>query len=180
MAQINFYELTINVEKPETAVEGERFDLIYHIRNRGNNIFPGANITIVISWANLDPSRFVTFPFSIPVLNPNDIFDQRASETPLANGYTEFTLLLNQTNEVMVPTGRVRLYLEDGRQITGGMLFGAVRAKSHEEVSQAEQCKLSADNLRIAEKTLKWAIVAFAATVLFGFIDVLLTLLLPR
>lgn len=50
----------------------------------------------------------------------------------------------------------------------------AVRARTHEEISQEEQVKISTEELRVARKTLRWAIIAFAATVIFGLLDLVL------
>lgn len=42
-------------------------------------------------------------------------------------------------NFVQIPRGKVFLFLEDGRPLVQNMLFGAVRAKSHEEISQGRE-----------------------------------------
>jgi hypothetical protein len=167
------YELSIRVDTPLTVIEGERFQHTYHITNVGSTIFPGANLPILVMWAKLGPTSYVRqiIPINAP-LNPTDRFEYSQMETPLADGYTIFTPELNQNDEIIPPTGIVRLFLEDRRRIHRGMLFGAVRARSHEEILQERE-------LRLARRTLLWAIAAFGATVFFALVDTLLKLLLP-
>jgi hypothetical protein len=49
-----------------------------------------------------------------------------------------------------------------------------------ESSTQEEQVRISDENLRVARKTLSWAIIAFVATVAFGFLDLLLRMLLSK
>lgn len=167
------HELTISARTPETVVEGERFELIFHFKNRGQTVFPGGAINILVSWPALGPNAAVSFPIDInKPLSPNDIFEYSKEETPLVAGYTFFKVIFsglthNMQSFVPVQNGNVFLFLEDGRQITPNLIFGAVRAKSHEEIYSKEE-------VDVALKALRWAIYAFAATVAFGLIDVLL------
>ena len=71
-------------------------------------------------------------------------------------------------NHLKLDNGKVFLFLKDEkRKITHNLVFGSIQAKSHEEL-------LAKEEVDYARKALKWAIIAFAATVVFGFIDILL------
>jgi hypothetical protein len=52
------------------------------------------------------------------------------------------------------------------------MIFGAVRARSHEEIFQEEA-------VVVARRTLKWALVALALTVAIGLAELLLETFKP-
>ena len=80
---------------------------------------------------------------------------------------------MTNQNFVQTSVGRIHFFLEDGRRIVGGMLFGAVRAKSHEEIYQREE-------LQVARRSLQWAIYAFVAAIIFGFVDLMLRLVTTR
>jgi len=169
------YELSIRAETPKTVVEGEPFEVTYHIKNVGTTVFPGGTIGVRVSWANLAPTNFVTHPININrPLPPNDSFAVSKTETPLAAGYTMFTIFFTKnTNSIHVSGGRIHIYLEDRRRIVQGMLFGAVRAKSHEEIYQREE-------LQVARRSLRWAIYAFVAAVVFGFVELMLRFFTTR
>lgn len=169
------FNLSIRAETPKTVAEGEPFKVTYHVRNIGTTVFPGGTIGVRVSWANLAPTNFVTHPININrPLPPNDSFTVSKTETPLAAGYTMFTIFFTKnTNSIQVSGGRIHIYLEDRRRIVQGMLFGAVRAKSHEEIYQREE-------LQVASRSLRWAIYAFIATVVFGFVELMLRFFTTR
>ena len=90
------YKLSIFAETPKTATVGKQFKITYHIRNIGNNTFLGGKILVKISWAVLEASTFVSVPIEINKnLEPNEEFVYTQKETPLASGYTLFTLQQN-------------------------------------------------------------------------------------
>lgn len=127
------YELGILAETPRTVTVGKPFRVIYRIRNESNNIFPGGKIPVKISWAALGPRPFVLVPIEINKrLEPGEEFAYKHRETPLASGYTLFTVTKNDF-PATDQSGIVRLHLIDGRKLIPGMLFHAVRAKSFEE-----------------------------------------------
>jgi hypothetical protein len=165
------YKLSVRAHTPDTVVEGELFEIVYHIKNVGNNTFPGGIVPIRVSWANLGPNAFVTQAVDINrPLNPNDTFVFTVKETPMAAGYTLFQPIMGKGNVVPLPAGNVLLFLADGRQIVGSMIFGAVRARSHEEIFQEEA-------VVVARKTLKWALVALVVTAIVGLVELMLGIL---
>ncbi len=167
------YELTISAQTPETVIEGEPFETIFRVKNKGQNDFPGGTISIIVSWPALGPNATVVFPIVVnKPLAPGDSFEYARKETPLIAGYTFFNVAFSvmqgtKTDLIYFPKGVIRMFHEDGRQLTRNFIFGAVRAKSHEEIYSKQE-------VDVALKALRWAIYAFAATVGFGLIDVLL------
>jgi len=96
-------------------------------------MFPGGEIPVRISWAALGPLPFVLVPIEINKrLSPGEEFAYTHKETPLASGYTLFTVTKNDFPAID-QSGIVRLQLRDDRKLISGMLFHAVRAKSFEE-----------------------------------------------
>ena len=171
MISTTVYKLSIRAQTPDTVVEGELFEIVYHIKNVGNNTFPGGIVPIRVSWANLGPNSFVTQTVDInKPLNPNDTFVFRVKETPMAAGYTLFQPIMGTGNVVPLPAGNVLLFLVDGRQIVDGMIFGAVRARSHEEIFQEEA-------VVVARKTLNWALVALTVTAFLGLAGLIVGIL---
>lgn len=49
------YKLSISAESRKTVTTGKPFKVTYHIRNEGNNVFPGGVIPVVLSWACIAP-----------------------------------------------------------------------------------------------------------------------------
>jgi hypothetical protein len=85
------YRLSIHVETPKTVVEGELFQIIYEVKNIGKSRFPGGTIPVMVSWANLGPNATVKHDIEINrSLDPDETFDIKIKETPLAAGYTVF------------------------------------------------------------------------------------------
>lgn len=127
------YKLSICADTPKTVRVGKRFKITYHIKNVGSIAFPGGTIPVKISWATLGPSIFVIFPIEInKAIAPGEEFSSTHEETPLASGYTLFTIAKNDLS-VAGQCGTVSVYLPDGRKLLPGMLFHAIRAKSFEE-----------------------------------------------
>lgn len=121
-------------------------------------------------------------------LAPGDEFEEnRYSQAPLVAGYTWFHVheALDSNRaviEILNPNGaQIYPYRQLNVSPTTVTFFRqpahAVRARTHEEISQEEQVRISTEELKIATKTLRWAIVAFVATVTFGFLSILIDLL---
>lgn len=143
-AQVD-YHLSIRVETPKTAIEGEPFKVTYHILNIGENVFPGGQITVRVTFSQLGgiSGTFANYPIQIESLQPNEEFTFHPKEdvTPLASGYTMFQVDINPQGFVQIEGGRVFLHLEDRRPLDQRMIFGSVRARSPEEISQAKEAR---------------------------------------
>ena len=166
------YRLSIYAETPKRVVEGELFEIVYEVKNIGKNRFPGGIIQVLVSWASLGPHVTVIHDIEIKEpLDPDETFEFKVEETPLADGYTMFQPEMMR-NQVMLPVGDILLFLRDGRRIVGNMIFGAVRARSHEEIFQEEA-------VIVARKTLNWALIALVFTACIGLVELLLEILKP-
>ena len=178
------YRLNLEVETPPTVVEGESFNIVYRVKNVGNSAFPGGYVNVEISWPSLDPKVYQPIIINKP-LAPGDEFIERGySQAPLVAGYTWFHVFIAEASNrvpVIVTKGPAQLHPPQlHQQISPTQATyvkipaHAVRARSHEEISQAEQVVLSTDALKVSRVTLRWAIAAFGATVAFALLDLLL------
>ena len=74
-------------------------------------------------------------------------------------------------DHLLIIEKKIYLFLKDEKtQITPGLVFGHIQAKSNEEL-------LAKQEVDYAQKALRWAIIAFGAAVVFGLIDIILTIL---
>jgi len=155
------YHLSIRAETPKTVIEGEPFKVTYHIKNIGENIFPGGEIYIRLDFVKLESELHHSIKIT-STLKPNEEFKISIEETPLASGYIIFLpplpLATSSSGDFfIIEGGRVFFYREDGRPIIEGMMFGSVRARSHEEIGQA--------------KEVRYALVALFLIVIFQVVD---------
>jgi len=139
------YKLTIKTILPKTAIEGEIFKVTYVIMNISKTIFPGGDIYVIVSWPSIGPSMLVTHPIKIKALKPGEQFQLSREEKPATSGMTIFT---HPNVPFLARNGvPIELYLEDGRKLVAGQLIGGVRARSHEEISQARAVWIAAVSL---------------------------------
>ena len=173
------YGLSISMRLPRIATEGEPFTLSYEVRNIGNTNFPGGMIRVVMIWPALGPTLVVGHPLNVGPLLPGETWHSHEfTETPPISGITVF---VPDNDPFIASNGRpIELYLADGITLSQNRPIGAVRARNHEEISQEQQVRIAMMDLKVSRKALNWATIAFAATVAFGFLDLLLRVLLSK
>jgi len=176
--------LSIDTRNPKLAIEGEPYDFFLRVKNIGDIDFPGAKIPVRIFWPTVGSGSTVNNPIEVDSLSPGEVSEYNSEVTPLVAGFTFFsinfpaksarygiTTHINYHDHLKIEQGKVLLFLEDERRrLLPGMVFGKVQARSHGEL-------LAQQEVYYAQKALRWAIIAFAAAVTFGLIDVLLTIL---
>jgi hypothetical protein len=178
------YRLTLEVETPPTVVEGEAFNIVYRVKNVGTAPFPGGHVTVELSWPSLDPKVYQPIVLSNPLAPGQEFIERGYSQAPLVAGYTWFHVYeaaASNAVPVIVLKGAAQLFPPQiHQQISATQATymripaHAVRARTHEEISQEQQVVLSTDALKVSRVTLRWAIAAFAATVAFALLDLLL------
>jgi len=158
MSTPSSYKLSIEIILPKTLVEGNIFKVTYRVRNISGVLFPGGVVAVLVSWPNIGPSLLVNHPIPIKSLQPDEQLEFSKDEKAATSGMTIFTHpgATFKANDG-VP---IELYLVDGRKLVPGQLIGGTRARSHEEVSQAQAVWIAA--------------LALVALVIFQIIDWLL------
>lgn len=156
------YRLSISMKLPRIATEGETFTLTYEVKNIGGSRFPGGALNVIMSWPAIGPTMFVGHPLTVGPLAPNELWSSHEfRETPIVTGYTVFT----QANAPFKAVdGRViELYLEDNATLSQNRPIGAIRARSHEEISQKQAVQI--------------AIVSLVVVAVFEIANLIVTLL---
>jgi hypothetical protein len=127
---------------PKIATEGEAFALTYEVRNIGGSPFPGGILNVIMSWPAIGSTMFVGHPLTVEPLAPNKVWTSHEfRETPIITGYTVFvpadtTFRANDSRSI-------DLYLADGVTPSRNRPIGAVRARSHEEISQKQAVQIA-------------------------------------
>jgi hypothetical protein len=62
------YRLSISIEYPKIATEGEEFTLTYKVKNIDNNPFPGGDLNVIMSWPAIGSTMLVGHPLSVDLL----------------------------------------------------------------------------------------------------------------
>lgn len=155
------HKLNIRAVTPKLSTEGEEFTVTYVVRNVGSTVFPGGNIQIQLTWPSL-PNTVVTDPIAInsSLSSGSEFISYKQKHTPLVAGYTFFTV----GNAAASDGKPVEVYLPDGRQLwpalvaNANQLFHAVRARTHEEISQRNAVWIAVISLAIiaAFQVLDW------------------------
>jgi len=158
------YRLSISVQLPKIATEGEMFSFRYLIKNIGKNDFPGGEVVARMFWPIVGPNYFVNHPIDVEPLKLGDTYiSQEFKDTPLVAGYTIFThapVIFKAKDGEMI-----ELYLEDGKTLAKNRPIAGIRARSHEEISQ---------------KQAVWiAIISLSIVALFEVVSIVVTFLKP-
>jgi hypothetical protein len=133
------HKLSIRAITPKLATEGEEFAVTYVVKNIGSTIFHGGNLLIQLTWPSI-PGTIVTDPITIysSIFSGSEFSSLEQKHTPLTAGYTFFTV----NNATAIDGEPVEVFLPDGHRLwptllpNANQLFHAVRARSHEEISQ--------------------------------------------
>jgi hypothetical protein len=137
---------------PKIATEGEEFSVTYTVKNIGSVPFPGGNLIIQLTWP-LSSKIVVNHPVAIagPLSPSSEKTSTEQKETPLTAGYTMFFVANANAND-----GKpVEVYLPDGRRLWPPLTpnvarpFHAVRARTHEEISQRNAVWIAVISLAI-------------------------------
>ena len=136
MASATIHRLSLKVQTPKIATEGENTKFYYKVKNIGSTTFDGT-IQIMLSWNAYNQNVYQ--PLNIQNLAPNLETSIEYSQAPLMSGYTWFTVvgaLATNGNpvEVFNEGGNNRLFPfpQVGNQQLIKPLH-AMRAKSNEE-----------------------------------------------
>lgn len=181
------YKLSVWVEpQPKKhPVEGEPYDVLFKIKNIGETEFPGIKISIASSWPIIGENSTVYNDLDVGSLPSGESGEYALMVTPQVAGFTYFSIKfpasyhhisggverVSYHNHLKLGNKKVFLYLRDEkRKITNNLVFDSIQAKSHEEL-------LAKQEVDYARRALKWAIIAFVASVVFGLADIILTIL---
>jgi len=136
------YRLSISLRLPKIATEGEAFALTYEVKNIGNSNFPGGALNVIMSWPAIGPTMFVGHPLNVGPLSSGQVWtSHRFIETPIVAGYTVF---VPANIPFRANDGRaIELYLADGVTLSQNRPIGAIRARSHEEISQKQAVQIA-------------------------------------
>jgi hypothetical protein len=146
------HKLSIRAITPKLATEGEEFTVTYIVKNIGSTIFPGGNLLIQLTWPAIQ-GTIVTDPIAIntPLSLGSEFSSNKQKHTPLTAGYTFFTVI----NATATDGKPLEVCLPDGRQLwptlvsNANQLFHAVRARTHEEISQRKAVWIAIISLAI-------------------------------
>lgn len=143
------------------------------------------NISIRISWPILGINSTVNKLLAVGSLSSGEMREYSLEIQPLVAGFTFFSInfpekrvissnkgtSISYHDHLLIIEKKIYLFLKDEKtQITPGLVFGHIHAKSNEEL-------LAKQEVDYAQKALRWAIIAFGASVVFGLIDIILTIL---
>lgn len=142
------YRLSISMRLPRIATEGEPFTLSYEVRNIGNTNFPGGMLNVIMSWPALGSALYVGHPLDVGPLIPGETWPSHEfTETPPISGITVF---VSANGPFTANDGRpIELYLADGVTLSQNRPINAVRARSHEEISQKQAVRIAVVSLVI-------------------------------
>jgi hypothetical protein len=142
------YRLSISIRLPRIATEGEAFTLSYEVKNIGNTNFPGGMLNVIMNWPALGSALFVGHPLNVGSLLPDETWHSHEfTETPPITGITVF---VSANIPFTANDGRaINLYLADGVTLSQNRPIGAVRARSHEEISQKQAVQIAVVSLVI-------------------------------
>ena len=142
------YTLSISMRLPRIATEGEPFTLSYEVRNIGNTNFPGGMLNVIMNWPALGSALYVGHPLNVGPLLPGETwYSHKFTETPPITGITVF---VSANIPFTANDGRpIELYLADGATPSQNRPISAVRARSHEEISQKHAVQIAVVSLII-------------------------------
>jgi hypothetical protein len=136
------YRLSISMHLPKIATEGEPFQLTYEVKNIDNVVFPGGGINVIMYWPTIGNMMIVGHPLTVPTLAPGASWvSHKFTEKPLVSGYTVF--VPNNIPFVASDGKPIELYLSDGVTLSQNRPIDAVRAKTHEEISQKQSVQVA-------------------------------------
>jgi hypothetical protein len=140
------YRLSISIKLPKIATEGEAFALTYEVKNTGGSNFPGGALNVIMSWPAIGSTMFVGHPLTVEPLGPDEVWiSHEFREIPIVTGYTVFT---PANIPFRANDGRaIELYLADGATLSLNRPIGAIRARSHEEISQKQAVQIAVVSL---------------------------------
>jgi hypothetical protein len=149
------HKLSLAVITPKVATEAVTFKIRYKVKNIGNTIFPGGNVTVEISWASLDQKVYQPIIINDPLAPNAEIEENRYSQAPLMAGYTWFHVfqaIANDGSSVEIyNTGGARIW--PYQQIASGPPVQFLKQPAH------------AVHARTREETIsKWALVVAAVS----------------
>lgn len=136
------HRLNINIRLPEKATEGETFTLTYEVKNTGGSNFPGGAINVMMSWPAIGSTILVGHPLTVGPLALGEVWKSHEfREKPIVAGYTVFT---PANIPFRANDGRdIELYLADEVTLSQNRPIGALRARSHEEISQKQAVQIA-------------------------------------
>ncbi len=144
------HKLSIRIIKPQITTEGEEFSFTYMVKNIGDTIFPGGTITVEIKWPAIDERVFQPVEINGPLSPDSQSPPIKRSQAPMTAGYTTFYIhqaMATDNNPVQVfNSGGGQLWPHQGNF---RIILDAVRARTHEEISQKRAVWLAAISLAI-------------------------------
>ncbi|TET28264.1 MAG: hypothetical protein E3J73_01125 [Candidatus Bathyarchaeum sp.] len=152
------YKLQIEADLPKSVVEGKSFKVIYKIKNVDTKTIEKGSIRIGISWLMVGDTFSHSLTIHIETVQPNKSMDHIEQVFPVASGSTIFTI----PREFFSASDGKQILLHDvdGKSLNRGEAFASVRARSHEEISEARALWISAFALviLIAFQLIDWFI----------------------
>jgi len=155
---VSTYRISLSIATPKVVIEGETFDIFYKAKNIGNTTFPRGRIVVEVSWSSLNEKVFQVISIDEPLPPNGETEPTRNSQAPLTPGYTWFYIA-----DANASDGRAVEVYKNGetllwphRQISIGQPtvqfrqpLHAVRARTHEEISQQRALWVAAGSLAL-------------------------------
>jgi hypothetical protein len=152
------YRISLGISTPRVVTEGETFDIIYKVKNIGNTTFPGGRIAVELSWSSLNEKVYQVIKIGEQLPPNGETKPISHNQAPLTPGYTWFYVA-----DASASDGKpVEVYknsetpLWPHRQISLGEMsvqfrqpLHAVRARTHEEISQQRALWVAAGSLAL-------------------------------
>ena len=163
------YKLSILVHLPEIATEGEPFGLTYEVRNIDDIDFPGGELNVIVYLPIIGNTMVAGHPLTVPHLAPTGTWtSHQFTEKPLVSGYTVF---IPNRDGCRANDGRgIDLYLSDNVTLSWNRPIGAVRARTHEEISVKQAVQVGIASLKVAIVSLVVIAILEAATLIVTLI----------
>jgi len=101
---------------------------------------------VIMSWPAIGSTMFVGHPLTVEPPSPGEVWTSHEfGETPIVPGYTVF---VPANIPFRANDGRaIELYLADAVTLSQNRPIGAIRARSHEEISQKQAVQIAAVSL---------------------------------
>lgn len=169
------YRLSLSIITPKVVTEGEGFDIVYKAKNIGNTTFPGGRIVVELSWSSLNEKVYQVININKPLPPNGETEPTRNSQAPLTPGYTWFYIADASASD----GGALEVFKNGGtalwphRQVTVGedvvqfrQPLHAVRARTHEEISQQRALWVAAGSLALLVlfQIIDWLIKYYSKT----------------
>ena len=149
-------KLSLSISTPKILTEGETFDIVYKAKNIGNTPFPGGKVIVELSWSSLNEKVYQEISIDKPLPTNGETEPKKNSQAPLTPGYTWFYV----ANASASDGKAVEVYKNGGillwpyKQVSLGestvyfrQPLHAVRARTHEEISQQRVLWIAAGSL---------------------------------